>query len=347
MSEPSADDKVTRRQGDQVAEERVTGPNPSALRKLGIGAAMVALPVAAGDLYFHVKDAGERDNRAREKGATYDAGAMRRIDPSLIKYTELMRIETGFQAARAIAHAQGKVYVAGDRAVRRFSETGAREAEVALEDEPTCLAVRSDGGLVVGFKDHVELYGADGQRAATWKSFGPRSVLTCIAVSGSEIYVADAGQRVVYRCDQEGKVLAELGKGGLVVPSPHLDVAVGADGMIWVANPGQHRVEGYNSDGELQRFWGQWSNGVDGFVGCCNPCDFAILPDGRFVTVEKSLPRVKVHSAYGAFESVVAAPGQFAETMTSLDVATDSSGKVFILEPASKSVRVFVLKDEG
>ena len=32
------------------------------------------------------------------------------------------------------------------------------------------------------------------------------------------------------------------------------------------------------------------------FFGCCNPAQLAVLPDGRFVTAEKGIPRVKIYS---------------------------------------------------
>jgi len=56
------------------------------------------------------------------------------------------------------------------------------------------------------------------------------------------VYVADAGKRTVLRYDSDGRLLNELAKkddakgvAGLLVPSPHLDVAVGA--MVWFGSP--------------------------------------------------------------------------------------------------------------
>ncbi|MBM3243119.1 hypothetical protein FJZ31_43220, partial [Candidatus Poribacteria bacterium] len=50
---------------------------------------------------------------------------------------------------------------------------------------------------------------------------------------------------------------------------------------------------------------GYLSMDIDGFCGCCNPVNFAMLPDGRFVTCEKGLPRVKIYDADGTFSGVV------------------------------------------
>ena len=71
------------------------------------------------------------------------------------------------------------------------------------------------------------------------------------------------------------------------------------------------------------------------------------------MTAEKGIPRVKVYSADGQFESVVAGPEQFLPTPTAssetrpehrlkvLDVAADSKGRVLVLDPNARNVRIF------
>jgi hypothetical protein len=100
-------------------------------------------------------------------------------------------------------------------------------------------------------------------------------------------------------------------------------------------------MEAYTRDGELQRFFGSAGSAIEQFLGCCNPSNFAILSDGRIVTAEKGVPRVKVYSPQGALESVVAAPSQFGDNNSGLDLATDSQGRVLVLEPGLQVIRVF------
>jgi hypothetical protein len=82
--------------------------------------------------------------------------------------------------------------------------------------------------------------------------------------------------------------------------------------------------------------------------------NFDVLPDGRFVTCEKGLPRIKVYSPEGKFESVVAGPEVFAQNAKScslnglyncrtggMDVAVDSKGRVIVMDPVERVVRVF------
>ena len=285
-----------------------------------------------------------------------------KIDPKLVLYREDSRVETGFSEARGLAVDEGgRIYVAGDRAIRTFDDSGSLESEVALHSEPYCLCVAEDGTIYVGMLGHVEVYDPSGRRLASWDSPGAKSYFTSVVSSGNDVWVADAGDRIVLHYNREGRLLRRIGQPdpskdvpGLVVPSPHLDVFPGVDGSVWVANPGNHRLELRGPDGSLKRSWGKESFKIEGFSGCCNPTDFTMLPDGRFVTSEKGLPRVKIYSAEGDFECVVAGPEAFGKTLcrpdcrdSGLDVAVDARGRVFVLDPGTESVRIFARKENS
>ena len=324
----------------------------SIAKKLTLGAALVALPLGVYGIYRNIEDAAQPKDVLPRKGANLDA-AMRQVDPALINYHEVTRIDTGFQSPLAIAvDAQGNLLVAAERTVRRFSRSGSLIGDISIALTPYCLASDNNGGLLVGMKDHVEVYGPDGKLAKTWPSFGEKSYLTCIAVAGNDVWVADAGRRAVVHCDRDGKILGEIAKAdparnlpGLQLPSPHLDVAVDPDGLIWVNNTGLHRLEAYKPDGTLDRFWGTPGTTIQAFPGCCNPADFAILKDGSFITAEKITPRVKRYLPDGTFAGVVAAPDLFGQNMTGIDVATDADGRVLLMERGHRIVRVFVMNE--
>ena len=276
------------------------------------------------------------------------------IDPQLLAYREVDPIETGLAQPRGLALGpNGQLHIVGDQVIRIFDEDRASPSTVGLGSAPQALTVASDGTIYVAMLGHIEVYTPDGTHRASWQSAGERAYFTSVAVAGENVWVADAGGRVVRRYDKSGQVRGQIGKKnearhipGLVVPSPHLNVLVGPDGLIWVNNCGRHAVETYTVDGDLTSSWGQPSLNIEGFCGCCNPTNIALLPDEKVVTSEKGLPRVKVYWPDGTLESVVAGPEAFASRVVGLDLAVDAAGRVMVLDPAAKTVRIFEHRKE-
>lgn len=272
---------------------------------------------------------------------------LRLADPALVKYREVRAIATGLAQPHAIALGPGGLlYVAGDARIVCYRHDVWRTV-VTLTGAPYCLALAPGGAIYVGLRDHVEVYRADGTLQARWGSLGKSAYLTSIAATRNAVWVADAGSRAVVRYDANGHVVQRIGKRddakgvpGFVVPSPHLDVAVARDGTLWASNPGRHELESFNGDGTLRKAWGTAGNTAAGFSGCCNPTDFAQLPDGRMVTAEKKPPRVKIYGKDGAFAGFVAGPEHFSAKSEGLDLAVDRQ-QILVLDAESKTVRVF------
>lgn len=294
----------------------------------------------------------------------YDLKDLGKIDPNLILYKESApAIDTGFSVSHSIAVApDGSIYIAGDKAIRVLAESGNLLGEIKLADMPRCLTVTGDGKIYVGMKDHVEIYDGQGTRLAAWENLGNDAVLTSIAVSKNDVFVADAGNRIVHRFDKTGKLINRIGAKdkdrnipGFFIPSPHFDLEVAPDGLLRVVNPGNHQIEAYTSNGDLEFSWGKFSNtDLKGFCGCCNPVNFTILADESFVTVEKGLIRIKIYDPEGAFVGVVAGPEQLVQEGTSricntaaecqtgsFDVAVDSRGRILVMDTIKNVVRIF------
>ena len=319
---------------------------------------------------MRINPSGEEGNKL-PKTFEYDLEQYAKIDPALIRYDEQAKIPLGIAEPRAVAVGPGdQIFVAGDKAIAVFDADGKKLKTIKLEQTPHCLAVAkadhaSPGRLYVGMKDHVEVYGADGRRHAVWTAPGKRTVLTSIAVGEEDVFAADAGSLVVWHYDHNGKVLGEIGRRdpsrnipGFVVPSPYFDVALAPDGLLRVANPGMHQIEAFTFDGHLEQSWGKRGLGIEALCGCCNPSSIAILSDGRIVTAEKGLPRVKVYTATGEFECVVVAtnvlapnPSMLSEccdehTLHPVDLAVDSRDRILVLDPLIRAVRIFVRKSD-
>ncbi len=293
---------------------------------------------------------------------SHDLTELSAVNPALIKYQEAGKIDMKFQNLRAVAvDSDDRIYVAADKTIHVLDKDTATLSKIRLADSPGCLTVTEDGDIYVGMRDRVEVYNSRGELKSNWDSLGGNAVLTSIAVSKNDVFLADAGNREVLRYHASGRLIRRIGKRdesrnipGFVVPSPYFDLTIAPDGLLRVANPGSHRIEAYTFDGDFEFSWGSPSMRIDGFCGCCNPINFAMLPDGRFVTCEKGLPRIKVCDEDGNLESVVAGSELFSENTRAcelddlsncqtggMDVAVDSKGRVIVMDPVERAIRIF------
>ena len=318
--------------------------------------AAVLLAAAGGAVVLAVRTWPDPDRGSGLRDEfTYDLSSLRATDPSLVRYAETEGFDPGFSEPRAVAVGPGDaIIVGGDGEVRAFGLDGAPQWSAEAPGPPVCLAVDENGTVYAGLAGRVAAYDPQAKTWRTWGSLGEGAVVTSVAVSAEGVYVADAGERLVIHYSRSGERLDAIGrkdpdKGveGFVIPSGYFDVAPGAEGILWIVNPGRHRLEAYTADGCCGLTFGRYSTRVEGFCGCCNPTHIAVLPDGKVVTSEKGIPRVKVYDEEGEFEGVVAAPDAFAERTRGLDLATDSAGRVIVLDPVAKRVRVFVRKETG
>ncbi|MCX5646246.1 MAG: hypothetical protein NTZ17_16430 [Phycisphaerae bacterium] len=334
-----------------------------------IVAALLIAAVVTGAVSILRLDTTGRSGSGLSEEFAYNLQKLAAVDPDLILYAESgLRVSTGFRQSRAIAlDSSGRMYVAGDRAIGVFGAAGNPEKLVELSGEPRSLTVSDDGKIYVGVGDHVEVLSAEGQQVASWNPLGDEAVLTSIAKHKDDVFVADAGHRIVLHYDAAGTLVGHIGAKnpdknvpGFVIPSPHFDLAVSRDGLLRVVNPGRNRIETYTRDGDLEFAWGERSVDIKGFCGCCNPVSLAIGPDGGFVTAEKGLDRVKVYNSDGGFVGVVAGPAQLGKEGQlkvcntpeecqggGLDVAVGMDGRVYVLDVTDNVIRVFAKKEAG
>jgi hypothetical protein len=315
--------------------------------------------------------------RAMASGATavrsvnpfaYDVSRLSQTPPELIHYREVGRISDLREDARKlVVGPEDRLYLGAGNYISVFDREGSIMAEMATSGPVRCLFATNDGDLFVGQRNQIEVFDSKGQRRAAWDKLDSRSWVAGITVSDNAVFAADAGNRIILRYDRSGKLVSRIGARnrernipGFTVPSPFFDVELHRDGLLRVNNPGRHRVEAYTMEGEFVLGWGRASAAIDGFCGCCNPINIALMPDGRFVTCEKGLPRVKVYGLDGTFESVVAGTESFPENArvaagesradplrAGLDVAVDSGGDVYILDNVRADIRIMRKKPEG
>jgi hypothetical protein len=299
----------------------------------------------------------------------YSLEQYQKIDPALIKYRQSAEIALEIKEPRGVAVGpDDRIYVVGDKELTVFNSQGKSVRNVALDGEPHCIAVAGKdhaaaGRIYIGMNDRMQVLDSLDSPAKSWETLGEKANLTSIAVAEQDVFVADAGIRIVWHYNPSGKLLGRIGGKdesrnirGFIIPSPYFDVALAPDGLLRVVNPGVHRIEGYTFDGHLELSWGQRGLDVPAFCGCCNPAAMAILPDGRFVTGEKGIPRVKNYDAEGKFECVVVGPDVLAPNFSAttetrddlrlkpIDLAVDAQSRIMVLDPNARKVRIFVEK---
>ena len=336
-----------------------------------VGLLLATTIVVAVVAVSHIDLSGDQGNRLPER-AEYNIEKQKQIDPELIGYKQRESFPVGLDGSSVLTFDDhGEPWVGGSGEVARLTLDAKVASRFPVNGPVRCLAVGKET-VYVGFDDHVETFSTEGERLAAWAPQGDRARLTSIAVGPEFAFVADAGNKVIHRYDLKGTHLGRIGDKrenpavpGFVVPSPYFDLLLGEEGLLWVSNPGRHRVEAYTREGAWEEplTWGASAMlskpRIAGFGGCCNPARLARLPDGGFVTVEKGILQVKDFDRDGTFRCVVTGPDAFTrsdahveETRPDhkpkvIDVAVDGSGRVWVLDPNSGTIRVFERKGDG
>jgi len=246
--------------------------------------------------------------------------------------------------------ADGTVYAGGSFGVKLFDTGWQLSGGWATPKTVNALAVGRDGTVYVAYENQVEKFSKDGRSLLVWGKGGcdrdDFALLSGIAVSDADVFVADSGARMVYRFTEDGQLLNEIGRRdagpegkGLLVPGSCLDCAVWG-GVVYVNNPGCWRVEKYDLTGRLLGAWGKGGWKDDEFPGCCNPTNLTVLPGGEIAVAQKGVPRIKVFGQAGKLVAVLG-KGVFAPESRGIDLATDSQGRIYAVDRVARCVRVF------
>jgi len=302
-------------------------------------------------VFFMVKDLF-KDKISEKNSYNHAIDSSATIDSSLFAYKEIKQIKPAINELKAIAiDAHDNVYVTGLEKVIVYDSKGDVKKEINFGDTAYAITISPENEIYLGVRNHIEVWDTTGILIKKWKPRNINSLITSIAINNSSVFVADFTEKNVHHYNRAGKWLkniaekdADKGIPGIVLPSPYFDILWGRDNELWVANPGRHSLEAYDDKGNLISSFTKASMDVDGFCGCCNPSNIAMLSDGCFVTAEKALERVKVLSPEGDLKYVVAGPKDFEKGTKGLDLAVDSKDRIYVLDPVRKMIRIFTRK---
>lgn len=250
-----------------------------------------------------------------------------------------------------------RVYLACQDELLCLTPGGSLIARLTVDVPPQALAIAPPGSLlpehviVVGGKK-IQLYTPELTPVAAWTIADEPFQPVAVAAGKEQIYLVNAALGEVLRINFQGQVVGRFagsdparGWPGLVLPSLRTDLAVDAEGRVFLANPGLRRVEVYTAQGVLELYWGEEGTSLSAFFGCCNPQHLTLLPNGHVVTSEKGLLRIKEMSAFGELVALVAGEDELNEfeqlrhqkgalgEPVVVDIAADSRGGIWALYP--------------
>jgi sugar lactone lactonase YvrE len=235
----------------------------------------------------------------------------------------------------------------GDGEVRVYTPDGSLQAAWTAPADATCLTVDHDGRVYLGAPARVEVRDAKGVRvgAIAVGDLGRPAHVTAVRVFRGDVLVADASARLIRRLSADGKPLAEIGSqaktGGFMLPNRSLDFAVDKNGIVRAGDTGRHRVTAWSLDGAPLGHFGKFGHQDPAdFVGCCNPVNLALAPDGKLVTAEKMIARVKVYEPDGKLLALIGPPS-FDAMCTAIPLAVDANGRIIAADTVSREIKVF------
>jgi len=293
------------------------------------------------DFYYKPKSA--------ENPWEYRLSDLRKVDAKEICFEKSGQIIPAQNDIRSIVVDEyDNLLITAKDAILRYDENGRLFKKIAVNGTPTSIAIDPGEKIFVGMTNHIVVIQHNQIIAEIRNPFDEKTMITSLAADETSLFVADAGNKIVYHLNHAGELQNLIGERnretgflGFIIPSGCFDLILGRVGQLWVVNPGKHEIIAFSKTGEIISQWGSTSMQPEGFSGCCNPVNIAMMPDGSFVTAEKGIERVKIHRPSGDYKCVVAAPDYFDEGTVGIDVAVNSSGTVYVLDPKKGVIHLF------
>ncbi|AKV03628.1 hypothetical protein AKJ09_10291 [Labilithrix luteola] len=156
--------------------------------------------------------------------------------------------------------------------------------------------------------------------------------VAAIWTDDTRLLVLELGNERLQAFDATGRSL-----GTLASTERGVDLALGGDGAIYVAESNAHRISVLSKDGRAQRTIGSF--GTDG-AGLNGPSSVALAADGALHVVDAGSASVKVFSASGRFTGSYGTSGN-GRLVGPRAVRFDTEGRAWVADAFAGSVVVY------
>ena len=231
----------------------------------------------------------------------------------------------------------------------RVGESG--EGKLSM---PLGLDVDGKGNLYVvdSQAKQVQMYDKDGKFIKTVagnKRLLSRPSGIAVDEAGERIYVVDTGavtnekHRVVVFDAKTGNHLRDIGSRGSKEGEFNLprDVTIGADGLLYVVDGGNFRVQVFKPDGTFVRVFGSVGRQFGQFS---RPKEAAIDPEGNLYVVDSAFGNFQIFTPEGDLLLAVGSRNETdapAKYMLPSGIAIDGDGRVYMVDQFFRKVDVY------
>jgi len=273
-----------------------------------------------------------------------------------------VRTGEGLAKPYAVAVHQGRIYLSDsvERFIKAFDVPQGRHLKIGAEDpgqliKPLGIDVDGVGNLYVadaGAKA-ILVYNRDGKYlrrigGAKEKWFDRLTSVT-VDPKGDRIYVVDIGgveseaHRVRVFDAQSGKHLFDFGKRGTGPGEFNLprDVAVGRDGVLYVVDGGNFRIQVFDRNGKYLQAFGRVGRQLGQFA---RPKEAATDKEGNLYVVDTAFGNIQIFNPDGELLMFIGDRSEQdgpAKYMLPSGVYVDEDGRIYMVDQWFRKVDIF------
>ena len=219
--------------------------------------------------------------------------------------------------------------------------------------KPKGMTVDQKGRIVVAEPHYarINVFSPDGQLLCQWGRRGTQPGELCfprdVAVNeANEIFVSEYGPvDRVQRFGPDGKkVICVFGHHGSAPDEMNRPegLAIGPDGLLYVADSCNHRIQVWTQDGRLVRVFGRPGNGLGELS---YPYDVAVDAEGNVFVCEFGNSRIQVFRSDGTPLEILGRPGsRVGQFSNPWSLALDRWGNVYVADAMNHRVQVLLRK---